>query len=130
MAVGTWGQRENRNMDAHAGNQRAIFSVARTFTASSTDASVPNWVITDIDPALLADFGVVFDGVTPPDAVTINILDVDGLAVATATGVSSSGRTSLATKPSLVGGCTVQVSGNTTNSAVCKVILNFLSNRR
>jgi len=128
--AGSWSNIEKRGEGSYAGHQNAMFAVASTFTADAAAATVPSLAITDMSPAFLADMSVIFDGTTPPDSATIVITDIDGATVYTETAIAATGRFVIDDRPSLIGGCNIAVSGNTTNSAKAKIVLNFASNRR
>jgi len=127
--AGSWGQYGFRGLGDYAGRPNQMFAMWREFTADAAAATVPDWDITNIASSFVADFGVVFDGTTPPDTVTLTIKDRDGLTVHEETGITASSRVALTDRPSVIGGCTISISGNTTNSAKAKVIINFASNR-
>ena len=127
--AGEWGEVEKNGVAAYCGAFQTMFSLKRTFIADSSNASVPDWKIDDVRPAFLADIGVVFDAVTPPDTVTITIKDIDGLQVYQNI-FSGSERLTIDERPSLIGGAIISISGNSTNGAKAKVVLNFANNLR
>lgn len=127
--AGMWNERVIRGLGPNRA-ERSMFSVVREFTADADDASVPNWELLDINPAFLADIGIVFDVTTAPsDTLELIIEDIDGLIVAQET-FSASGRVVLSDRPSVIGGCTISVNGNTVDEAKAKIILNFANNLR
>lgn len=128
--AGSWSNVEKRGEGSYAGHQNAMFAVASTFTADAAAATVPSLAITDMSSAFLFDMSVIFDGTTPPNSITIAITDIDGATVHTQSAITATGRFVIDDCPSLIGGCSVAVSGNTTNSAKAKIVLNFASNRR
>lgn len=127
--AGSWGDVEKVGVAAYCGPSQNMFAVKRGFTADSSDATVPKWVIDDISPSFLSDIGVVFDSVTPPNEVTITVNDIDGLQVCQGT-FTQSERGTFEGRPSVVGGCEVVITGNTINGAKAKIILNFANNLR
>jgi hypothetical protein len=128
--AGTWGERSDRCLWPYSGDSLDMFAVAREFTADASAATVPDWDLKDIPSAFLVDLGVVFDGVTPPDTLTVTVKDIDGLTVFEESGITASARVVVADRPSIIKGCVVAISANTTVSAKAKVILNFASNKR
>lgn len=127
--AGEWGEIEKKGVAAYCGAFQTMFSLKRTFIADLSNASVPDWKIDDVRPAFLADIGVVFDAVTPPNAVTITIKDVDGLQVYQNI-FGGSERLTIDERPSLIDGAIISISGNSTNGAKAKVVLNFANNLR
>ena len=126
--AGIWGDVEKVGVAAYCGAFQAMFALKREFTAAA-DGSVDDWVVDEVKPAFLADIGVVFDAVTPPDTVTITIKDIDGLQVYQNI-FSGSERLTIDERPSLIGGAIISISGNSTNGAKAKVVLNFANNLR
>jgi hypothetical protein len=110
-----------------------MFSVVCEFTADAANGSVPDLDLTGViqHAAFLADVGVVF-GTPAPSGLTLTIKDKDGLTVHPndTLSFSASKRYPLTERPSVIGGCKLSVSGNSTNSAKGKIILNFANNRR
>lgn len=126
--AGIWGDVEKVGVAAYCGAFQAMFALKREFTAGA-DGSVDDWVVDEVKPAFLADIGVKFDSGTPPSSLTVTIKDLDGLQVAQET-FAESGRLTIDDRPSLIGGATISISGNTTNGAKAKIILNFANNLR
>ena len=126
--AGIWGDVEKVGVAAYCGAFQTMFALKRQFTAGA-DGSVDDWKVDDVRPAFLADIGVVFDAVTPPDTVTITIKDIDGLQVYQNI-FSGSERLTIDERPSLIGGAIISISGNSTNGAKAKVVLNFANNLR
>ena len=126
--AGIWGDVEKVGVAAYCGAFQAMFALKREFIAAA-DGSVDDWVVDEVKPAFLADIGVKFDSVTPPSSLTVTIKDIDGLQVAQET-FAESGRLTIDDRPSLIGGATITISGNTTNGAKAKIILNFANNLR
>lgn len=128
--AGSW-TKKPRFINTYCEAGASMFSYVCEFIADSADGSVPELDLSDIPSGFLADVGVVF-GTPAPSGVTLTIKDIDGLTVHpndTLT-FSASKRYPLTERPSVIGGCKLSVSGNTTNSAKGKVILNFANNRR
>ena len=119
-------------MSTYGGPGGVMFSVACSFVADSTDGSVPDLPLKHIPGAFLTDVGVVFDGDATPDAVTVTVKDTDGLECHPNDDLEfiASGRLPVSDRPSVVGGCSVAISGNTVNSAAGKVVLYFAANTR
>ena len=126
--AGIWGVVEKVGVAAYCGAFQAMFALKREFTAAA-DGSIDDWGVDEVKPAFLADIGVKFDSETPPSSLTVTIKDIDGLQVAQETFVES-GRLTIDDRPSLIGGATITISGNTTNGAKAKIILNFSNNLR
>ena len=126
--AGIWGDVEKVGVEAYCGAFQSMFALKREFSAGS-DGSVDDWKVDDVRPAFLADIGVKFDSVTPPSSLVVTIKDIDGLQVAQET-FAASGRLTMDDRPSLIGGATISLSGNTTNGAMAKIILNFSNNLR
>lgn len=127
--AGSWTTQTKDGLATAGGLPQSMFSVASTFTADAANASVPNLPIIDNPSAFLTDIGIKF-GTTAPDTVTITITDSDGLTVYTESSITASTRISISERPAVLNGCTVAISGNTTNSATAKVILYFARNTR
>lgn len=128
--AGSWGQIEYRDMDEYAGNTKNMFAVSAVFTADATDASIPDLDLSGLPSAFLTDIAVVVDDTTPPDTLTVTVLDIDGATAFTETGITATARVAASDRPALVRGCTVAFSANTTNSAKARVTLYFASNLR
>lgn len=126
--AGIWGDVEKVGVAAYCGAFQAMFALKREFIAAA-DGNVDDWVVDEVKPAFLADIGVKFDSVTPPSSLTVTIKDIDGLQVAQET-FAESGRLTIDDRPSLIGGATISLSGNTTNGAMAKIVLNFSNNLR
>jgi hypothetical protein len=126
--AGSWaGQVISHDAAPYAGKFRAFFDIHNTFTADDSNASVPAWTLSG-EPGLLMEVGIVFDGVTPPDAATVKVKDKYGLDVVSVA-FTASGRAALEDGArAIAGGGSVEVSNNTTNSAVATVILYCSSN--
>lgn len=128
--AGSW-TKTPRFINTYCEAGASMFSVACEFTADAANGSVPDLDLSGIPSAFLADVGVVF-GTPAPSGVTLAIKDNDGLTVHpndTLT-FAASKRYPLTERPSVIGGCVVSVTGNTTYGAKGKIILNFANNRR
>jgi len=127
--AGSWSAINFRSNGAKGASDMAMFSAVADFTADAVAATIPDLPITDINPSRITDIGVVFDGTTPPDSLTVTVKDIDGLTAWSGT-FAASGRLACDERPAILGGCTVACSGNTTNAAKAKVIAYFASNLR
>lgn len=96
-----------------------------TFTADSTDASIPS-ISCPIKGAFLCGFGVRF-GTTSPSSLDVVLTDEDGLTIATGT-LSASGRGTLSTPVPILNSINIALSGNTTNSATGTFYIYILNN--
>ena len=93
-------------------------AAAATFPATGTAAQFG-----DIG-AIIDDIGVIFDGTTAPDSLTIIITDGYGAVIYSATALTATqARGLLMQTIPVVNGFTVTLSGNTTNSAKVKIIV-------
>ena len=127
--AGSWSEISYRSNSAKGGKSLSMYSAIAEFTADASAATVPDLPLIETEPAILTDIGVVFDGTTAPNSVTVTVKDIDGLTVFTDT-LTASGRLPCEDRPALVGGCTISISGNTTNSAKAKVVAYFATNLR
>lgn len=128
--AGSWGQKEYRDLDGYVGNTKNMFAISAVFTADAANASIPDLSLADMPSAFLTDVGVVFDGTTPPNTLTVSVKDIDGLTAFTESSITASARIAASDRPSLVKGLTVACSANTTNSAKARVTLYFTNNYR
>lgn len=130
---GSWGSVSSVGTEVASNSPPSMFALSSLFTADAAAATVPvNSAFLNYPTAFLTDVGIVFDGTTPPDSVTIQIKDSFGLVVHpndTLT-FTASGRCVLTDRPCCVGGVTVTITGNTTNSAKARVVLYFAMNSR
>ena len=127
--AGSWAGENIDKSGFYAGSSRVITELSNEFTADASAATVPDWTFAH-DCSFLFGFGAVFDGTTPPDAINITVKDQNGLTVATAAAVASSGRQSLTNPVPLINGGTISIDGNTTNSAKAKIVLYVAPNYR
>jgi hypothetical protein len=125
--AGSWGVETRIDDGAYGGSVQSVFAVKSSFLADAADGSVPAWAITQ-PSAFLVGVGVVFGGVTPPDTLTVTIKDADGLEIYSEVFIAS-GRGDISAPIPVVANCTVELSGNSTNSATGTVILYFVNNR-
>ena len=95
-----------------------------SFTADASTGAFPVFSMPSDLGGIVMDTSVVFDGTTPPNALTFTIRDGYGLTIDTATGITASTtRGRLSQNTPFANGGTITLSGNTTNSAKVKVIL-------
>lgn len=128
--AGSWSAVTPRGYGYKNGSFQSMFALSAVFTADASAATVPDLSLAHFETAFLTDIGVVFDGTTPPDTVTVTVKDADGLQAFQEASITASGRVVVSDRPSLAGGCSVAISGNTTNSAKARVTLYFASNPR
>ena len=128
--AGSWSQIEYRDMDEYIGATKNMFAVSAVFTADASAATIPDLSLSGIPSAFLTDVGIVFDGTTHPNTLTITVKDIDGATAYTASSITATSRLSVSERPSLVRGCTASFSANGTNSAKARVTLYFASNLR
>ena len=123
--AGSWTTYETSRGGADTEFPTNIFSISATFTADASNATVPNLVLGTNVSGILIDIGMVFDGVATPDTVTVTLQDADTLSAGSGT-LTASGRYQPDYNAPLIGGGSIIISGNTVNSAKCKVVLYFL----
>lgn len=131
--AGSWTKVTDRGASNVSGgvhpNMAALTAV---FTADAADASIPDLSLTAYPISFVTDVAVKFDGTTPPDSCTVSIKDLDGLVIHPNDSLiyDTSGRYTISDRPSCVGGVTVSVEGNTTNSAKATVVVYCVLNKR
>ena len=104
------------------GTAKTTHGVEYELTADASAATIPEKSTTELSGALV-DCLVVFDGTTPPDSLTVKIEDSLGGEVMAATVFSATGyATPDNVQVFLPGPLNIVCTGNTTNSAIAKVI--------
>jgi len=105
------------------GNYDRVRAQAVDFIADSSDGSYPEEAISGLAQALVR-VGVVF-GLTAPSSLTVKINDEDGIDLLDGDGASMSatGHVVLSNPVVFTGQLTIALTGNTTNSAGCRIIV-------
>lgn len=124
---GSWSSITTIEDGFSGGRPLAFWAAEAECTADAVAATIPDLEVAG-STGLLCAAGAVFDGVVPPDALTLTIKDRYGTIVATGT-LYASGRIAFDDGPqAVVGGCTVACADNTTAGAKATVFLIFSSN--
>ena len=98
-----------------------------SLTADASDALFPVYSLPSDFAGMISDISVVFDGTTPPNSLTCLTKDGYGLTIHSVGPITAStGRGLLDANVAVVGGGSITVTGNTTNSAKVKVILYLI----
>lgn len=94
------------------------------FTADASNAAFVNGSVPSNVAGLIDDIGIIFDGTTPPNTVTISITDGYGRVVYSASSITATQAKGLVDVPvPIVNGLSIALSANTTNSAKVKIIV-------
>jgi hypothetical protein len=96
------------------------------FTADAADASFPVASLSSFGVVAgnIVDVGVIFDGTTPPSALTLSIADGYGAVFYSAAALAATqARGLLSQVVPTVNGVSVTPTGNATNSAKAKIIV-------
>lgn len=97
------------------------------FTADSVDASFPTFPL-DPGGGALASVGVVPDADSPPDTLSVQILDVDGIDLLGGSGaiVTTARRLPVSPPEVFTPGLTLVLGGNTLVGAKARIVPYFL----
>lgn len=108
-----------------AGTKSLITKYYATFTADSSDGSIPVTACS-VNGAFLCGFGIEF-GATGPDALSVTLTDENDLTIATAS-LSAEGRGTLTSPVPVLDEVNVVLTGNSTNSSTGTIYLYMLNN--
>lgn len=110
----------------HIGSETKLFKKTITFSAGNPAADLAITSIGTAFSGFLSAVRVLFGG-TAPDSLTVTVTDADGHAIAAGT-LTASGEIDLDGKtPVFVGGLSLTLSGNTTNSATAVISLLYFN---
>ena len=97
-----------------------------SLTADAADGSFPSVLFDTGFGGILMDVSVVFDGTTPPNALTWSLKDAYGLVIASGTSITASTSRGVLDSNMPTRGGSLVCTGNSTNSAKVKVVLYVL----